>query len=633
MKTAARIYGENLIDVVLSGTGTDGTEGARTVSQAGGTGVKAIEGDGITCGVLVIREVKMSPARSPSRKHWGWNTWSEEVARLEKELAESRAREHRARREVEETRERFERLLDASRSFTRTLSSSKQQQRKSRQYLAAQHAVDSVLAGADSLEDVAADVLRTLGENLGWQVAVLWVAGEETLHCLAVWQRPSTAPDSFARACLRTNLAHGERLPGRAVAINRPVWEGSDEPHDRASGLRGALAFPITESGGASGAIELLGGEIRTPSNELLYTLGLISGRLGQFAERHRSGVELREAAERYRLATEAGHVGLLDWDVATGESWCSGALSKIFGFPTDGVSLTYEGLLARVHHDDRERTRGTLDASIASGTPYDLEFRVVALDGVSWVHLKGRVYTNEAGESTRVLGVMLDVTEKKQAERERYRLHSLEAGAQAEEAERQRISRELHDRVAHSMGVAHQSLQLYEALAQKDPALAESRLRTAKEMTKTALEQTRNLSMELRRSETENGLVPALRDLLEVAVPDDISAVLSASDGEAWLSDHQRGQMYLILREAVRNAVKHSDCHRITVGLNVTPEEAIGYVEDDGRGFGDNGDGGLGLRSIKERAALLEGGTEVYSSPGGGAGVRVRLPLLNGGG
>jgi signal transduction histidine kinase len=166
-----------------------------------------------------------------------------------------------------------------------------------------------------------------------------------------------------------------------------------------------------------------------------------------------------------------------------------------------------------------------------------------------------------------------------------------------------------------------------------KDPARAESKLRTAKEMTKSALEQTRNLSMELRRSETENGLVPALRDLLEIAVPDAVIAELSASGGEARLSDHQRGQMYLILREAVRNAVKHSDCHHIMVGFDVTPEEATGYVEDDGHGFGGNGEGGLGLRSIKERAALLEGGTEVYCSPEGGAGVRVRLPLLNGGG
>ena len=442
MKTVARVYGENLIAVVLSGTGTDGTEGARTVSQAGGTGVKAIEGDGITCGVLVIREVKMSPARSPSRKHWGWNTWSEEVERLEKELAESCAREHRARREVAETREHFEHLLDVSGRNARALSGGRQQNRTVGRFLRVEHAVDRVLAGADSLEDAAADVLRTLGENLGWQAALLWVAGEERLRCLAVWHRPNAVPDGFARARPQTNLVRGERLPGRAVEINGPVWEGSNEPGDPASGLRGALVFPISDSVVASGAIELLGGEIGTPSNELLYTLGLISSRVGQFAERHRSRVELREAEERLRLATEAGHVGMLDWNVSTGESRCSGALARIFGLlPLEGVTLTYEDLLARVHHDDRERVRGTFDASIADGMPYDLKFRITAPDGVRWIHLKGRVHTNEAGESTRVHGIMLDVTEMKQAEQENERLRSLEASVHAEAAERDRIS------------------------------------------------------------------------------------------------------------------------------------------------------------------------------------------------
>jgi signal transduction histidine kinase len=234
-----------------------------------------------------------------------------------------------------------------------------------------------------------------------------------------------------------------------------------------------------------------------------------------------------------------------------------------------------------------------------------------------------------------RMLGVSLDVTEKKQAEQERERLHSLEVGAYAEAAERERISRELHDRVAHSMGVAHQSLQLYEALAEKDPVRARGKLHTAKEVTKTALEQTRNLSMELRRTETKNGLVPALQDLLEVAVPDDVNAMLSTSGAESLLSDHQRGQLYLILREAVRNAVRHSGCRRLTVGLDITSEEVSGYVEDDGRGFEGNGGsrGHLGLRSIRERTALLEGTAEVYSSPEGGVGVQIRIPLRNGGG
>ena len=60
---------------------------------------------------------------------------------------------------------------------------------------------------------------------------------------------------------------------------------------------------------------------------------------------------------------------------------------------------------------------------------------------------------------------------------------------------------------------------------------------------------------MELRRSETENGLIPALQDLLEITVPDDVSTELSASGEEALLTNQQRGQLYLVLREAVRNA------------------------------------------------------------------------------
>ncbi|MBA3703688.1 MAG: hypothetical protein H0W79_12890 [Rubrobacteraceae bacterium] len=88
-----------------------------------------------------------------------------------------------------------------------------------------------------------------------------------------------------------------------------------------------------------------------------------------------------------------------------------------------------------------------------------------------------------------------------------------------------------------------------------------------------------------------------------------------------------------MILREAIRNAVRHSGCRRLMIGLDVTSERISGFVEDDGRGFEDNGEteGGLGLRSVRERAALLEGTVEVYSSLEGGAGVQVCFPLRNG--
>jgi PAS domain S-box-containing protein len=562
------------------------------------------------------------------------------VRRLEMELAESRARERKLRYEAAETRERFERLLDASKRFTRTLSERRRQHLASRRYLAAQHAIDAILAEADGLDETTADVLKSLGENLGRHAATYWEIWDGRLRCAEVWHRPNALPDGLVAACRRTTLARGEGLPGSAWAQNRPVWNGNWSPkewsYEPVDGLRGALAFPVFVGGGSCGVVELVGGDDLQPDQELLYTVGLIGRRLGQFAERRRAATELRETEERLRLATEAGRVGLLDWNVLADESRCSGAMAEIYGYPPGEFNPSYEGFLERVHPDDRAGVRHALDAAIASGTSYEMEFRIVRPDGdVRTVQSKGRVYRNEERAPARVLGVTLDVTEQKQAEQERGRLHSLEARAHAEATERERISRELHDRVAHSMGVAHQSLQLYEALAQKDPIRAQGRLQTAKEMTKTALEQTRNLSAELRRSEIENGLVPALQDLLEVAVPDDVDAELFTSGAESSLSDHQRGQLYLILREAVRNAVRHSGCRHLTVRLDMTPERVSGYVEDDGHGFGENGDGedGFGLRSIEERATLLGGAARVYSSQQGGAGVRVLLPLRNRGG
>ena len=163
--------------------------------------------------------------------------------------------------------------------------------------------------------------------------------------------------------------------------------------------------------------------------------------------------------------------MGVVEWDLTSDESRCSGVMAEIFGYPLGGYSPSYAGFLSRVHPEDRGRVRRTLDASIAAGAPHELEFSIVRPDGeVRQVRSKGRVHQGQGGEPVRVVGITLDVTEQRRSEEERDRLHSLEVYARAETAERERISRELHDRVAHSMGVAHQSLQLYEVLAEKGP-------------------------------------------------------------------------------------------------------------------------------------------------------------------
>ena len=235
------------------------------------------------------------------------------------------------------------------------------------------------------------------------------------------------------------------------------------------------------------------------------------------------------------------------------------------------------------------------------------------------------------------------DVTRRKEAERERDRLREREREARtaAEEAERrlafyagareerQIISRDLHDRVAHSMVVVRQNLELFEVLRDHNPEAAAIKLELAKEEAKASLNSTRDLSMMLRRSEIEEGMARALAGLEGTTVPEGIQYESYVTGDESFVPPHVGNQVFLVLREAVRNAVNHSGCGRVTVRLEVTEGRVIGTVEDDGRGFETDGvRAGGGLRSMEERASLVGGTFRLRSGPDEGVKVEVDVPL-----
>ena len=120
-------------------------------------------------------------------------------------------------------------------------------------------------------------------------------------------------------------------------------------------------------------------------------------------------------------------------------------------------------------------------------------------------------------------------------------------------------------------MGVVHQSLQLYTVYAKNDPTRAADKLKRATEATKTALERTRDLSTQLARQgtkETQEGLGTALRELLNTYVPEGVETVLSVAGDESDVPPLVADQAYLVMREAVRNAVEHSGCGRVEVSM-----------------------------------------------------------------
>ena len=94
------------------------------------------------------------------------------------------------------------------------------------------------------------------------------------------------------------------------------------------------------------------------------------------------------------------------------------------------------------------------------------------------------------------------------------------------------------------------------------------------------------------------------------------------------------REQLFLVLREAVRNAVFHSGTGRVSVAVEVEGERVVGVVEDEGRGFEPaavEGGGRGGLALMAQRASLVGGTCSVYSAPGGGTRVEASFPLDGG--
>src|SRR4051794_18980126 len=161
-----------------------------------------------------------------------------------------------------------------------------------------------------------------------------------------------------------------------------------------------------------------------------------------------------------------------------------------------------------------------------------------------------------ENGEVRTIIAVAQNVTERKRAQEERERLLARGWKARAEAEERKRISRELHDRVAQAMAVAHQNLELYETLKQSNPEVARAKIKMAKEATIEAMRLTKDLSSRLRSTEVQEGLSAALSSLLETAVPPGLECHLSVEGDEALVPPHVREQLFVILREGVRNAV-----------------------------------------------------------------------------
>jgi signal transduction histidine kinase len=209
------------------------------------------------------------------------------------------------------------------------------------------------------------------------------------------------------------------------------------------------------------------------------------------------------------------------------------------------------------------------------------------------------------------------------------YTGYLLERVDQAHLDERRRIARELHDRLGEGMSVALRQLELHE-LAEGQPARVRRATR-AKDAIAEAMRRLRVVISDLRH-EPVRSLEKALIEYID-SVAADADVRLRVSGDETWAPPSVIDEAFLILREAIRNALRHGRPRMLLVGVALAPYELHAWVEDDGCGFSPPpGPGrastGTGLASMRERATLLGGRLTVASVPGQGTHVELLVPL-----
>ncbi|MEG4804713.1 response regulator [Microcoleus sp. ARI1-B5] len=137
-----------------------------------------------------------------------------------------------------------------------------------------------------------------------------------------------------------------------------------------------------------------------------------------ELAERKRTQFVLGGSEERLRLALAAARMGTWDWNILENKiTWCSN-MEELFGLAPGEFDGSYDRFVERLHPEDRDRVLEAIDAAVATGANYEIEFRAIYPNGrIRWALSLGKVFYNAIGQPIRMSGVDLDMTDRKRTE------------------------------------------------------------------------------------------------------------------------------------------------------------------------------------------------------------------------
>jgi PAS domain S-box-containing protein len=337
----------------------------------------------------------------------------------------------------------------------------------------------------------------------------------------------------------------------------------------------------------------------------------------------------LSETKERLELSLEASSAGTWELDMESMKFYLDEFNYKICGIPNGGFDGRFLSFMNFIHPADRQNVEEHFRTSINFEKEMDVVCRLASAQGnLCYVSIRGHVIS-EHGQGKRLVGIMMNITEKKQAEEEAIRLKQDKQKAvtlatlNAEENERRRISDALHDSVSQLLyGIKMQfsSLDMGQTKAYLD----------INTLIDQAIQETRNISFELAPSILlDFGLPATINELAKRLSTPNMkfqARVIGFVTREDLLLETS---IFRIIQELINNCMKHSKAS--LVKLNVKKSKRIEIqVQDNGVGFDyhkqEKSASGSGLRSIKHRISLYNGDLTVDSAPGKGTTVQIIL-------
>ena len=374
--------------------------------------------------------------------------------------------------------------------------------------------------------------------------------------------------------------------------------------------------------------------------------VGTIVALLIQRARWSRAERALRESEERFRLLADRAPVIVWTARPDTTLDYVNTTCVEFTGRPAE--QLLNEGWLDIVHPEDLDRCLRTYVPAFEARKPFLFEYRVRCANGdYRWLLASGVPKYGPDGGFTGYIGCDIDITKRKNAEeRIRESQAALEASQheiqhlagrliEAQDAERARIARDLHDDVSQQlagMSIAFSGLKQRLNQSQVSEDLQEE-LRTLHQRTSTLAQNVRHLSHDLHPTVLRHaGLVAALTsycaDLERTHSP---RLICSAEGDFGSMSAEAALCLYRVAQEALRNVIAHAGASRAHVRLLRRGDIAEMTVTDDGKGFDfassiERGKG-LGLVSITERVRLAGGTVRIVSDSKKGTRVCVQVP------